>query len=172
MDKTNYNLLSIVGIVALTAIIAMFIQGSRFPSMEGSPRIEIVDTADDAVLTGNVVLTDRVQVPTPRPSPEFDWTRYDYNNNGVLDTADAELLAEVTNRVRFCPANKICDVDQNGVVELRDLGLFNAQLLKTAMENEVSRNRLTGQVTGGSQVSQSSAGGPGFWAAVTGAPVQ
>jgi len=179
MDNTNYSLLSIVGIVALTAIIAMFVHADRAPSPD-APRVEFVDTSvrsSDAVLTGYVT-HDRAPVQQERPRPEFDWRVYDYDNSGALDTPDALILADVVDRKRFCPPNKVCDLDGNGVVELRDLGLFNARLLEQAMQQEALQqqaSRLTGYVATTRASSTSAPAAPqdtAFWAAVTGAPLQ
>lgn len=168
MDKTNYSLLSIVGIVAITAIIAMFLHADRSPIRDSVAAIDFVDSTD-AGLTGNIILEGRTRASAERPRPDFDWTRYDYDSNGALDTDDAVILASVTKRARFCPANKICDVDQNGLVELNDLGLFNAKLLAQAMVQEASRSALTGFVATDVPSQRSSAN---FWTFLLGTPVQ
>lgn len=181
MDNTNYNLLAIVGIVALTAIIAMFIHADRsaIPSPIDVPRVALVDgtAQDETLLTGNVVAGRPSYVPTERARPEYDPSVYDYDNTGVLDAADALVLADVVDRKRFCPPNKVCDLDGSGIVELRDLGLFNARLLEYAMARQAEQNRperaaLTGFATATASPTYQSDRGTPFWAAAVGAPVQ
>lgn len=181
MDNTNYSLLSIVGIVAITAIIAMFIHSDRSLSDVGGPRIALVDSAanqasgNDAALTGYVAV-DRSPQPTgPRPSPAFSVLDYDYDNSGTLDLPDAIILSDVVDRKRFCPPGKTCDLDGSGIVDLRDLGAFNTRLLEEAVARQQSSqpSLLTGNAvtnTARAQPTSRASTISSYWAGATGAP--
>ena len=97
--------------------------------------------------------------------------RRDYDGSGVLDELDANLLATVTERARFCPAGKTCDVNSDGVVDIQDLGMFNAKLLEHAMQQQASRSLLSGNGIGGDAPSEFGAG-EAFWSAATGVAVE
>ncbi len=119
-DTTNYTVLSLVAIVALTAIVAMFIAAR--PAELGV-----------ATVSGNSIfslsLTGRVTAEAPVSEPEPN-NYLDLNDNGKIDAADAEILGLVIDRVQFCPRNKRCDVDGNTVIDMSDLGALNALIVQ------------------------------------------
>jgi hypothetical protein len=139
----------------------MLVHAGRVPSDPTAPFVTLVDgrttragegSADGGgggtgFLTGNVVLAaradDEPSAPLVRKRPGFDRRSYDYDGSGTLDTADAHVLADVIDRKRFCPPEKICDVDESGVVDLRDLGVFNARLLEQELQSQAVQERIT-----------------------------
>lgn len=128
MDKTNYTVLSLVAIVALTAIVSMFLQ-ERAP--DGLPTISFTSGSiaggaserTGTVLTGNVVAGSGSRSEPVR-------NRYDLNGNNRIDAGDAEVLGRVIDRVEFCPRNAICDWNSDNILDTQDLILLNAEVLR------------------------------------------
>jgi hypothetical protein len=126
MDRTNYPLLSLVSIVAITAVVAMFLSAR---ASDGLPSV------DDAVaVAGNAVfdihLTGMVSAEETQVEPVRYTLPLDFNANSKLDRGDAEVLGLVIDRVQFCPRNTRCDVNEDGFVDIADLGALNAQILQ------------------------------------------
>ena len=60
---------------------------------------------------------------------------YDYNNDGAIDQGDYGILSFVANNLRTCPAGKICDMNNDGKVDIQDIiqfkTMFNIQSATT-----------------------------------------
>lgn len=141
MDRTNYALLSLVSIVAIVAVIAMFLH-ARVPS-QGLPPIQdapsvVANAVLDVPITGKVTLGGS-EIAAPAPS-RTSGSSYDLDWSGSLDANDAKILSLVIDRVQFCPKNRNCDIDGNGVIDLRDLGQLNSLIIaaRTAKESSTS----------------------------------
>jgi hypothetical protein len=122
MDKTNYTLLSIVAIVAITAVVSIFLHARAgdglMPVAEGASATGNVVRSG---ITGNVVVQEQ-QVQTGN--------KLDLNGDNRLTSEDAELLGEVIDRLQFCPKHKYCDLDSSGVIDINDLALLNRYILE------------------------------------------
>lgn len=128
MDKTNYPVLSLVAVVAIVAIVAIFLNArvsTGFMPLDKGAAL-VGNMIFDASLTGHVTADT-----TPPIVSESKHNPYDLNNNDVFDVGDATILGEVIDRVRFCPKNKQCDVDGDGVVDMNDLGQLNAKIIQS-----------------------------------------
>ena len=129
MDKTNYPLLSIVAIVAITAVVAMFL----------SARVDggITPLSEGAAITANALLDVPItgmvaSEPAPPAKPARTVHRFDFNEDGSLSEKDAVVLGHVIDRVQFCPRNTQCDVNSDDFVDIQNLGAVNAILLREA----------------------------------------
>jgi hypothetical protein len=129
MDKTNYPLLSIVAVVAITAIVAIFLTHADeiTPLNEGATIV--ANAVLDVPITGMVA-----SEPAAPPRPARTLHRFDFSQDGTLNTPDADKLALVIDRVEFCPRSTQCDVNGDNFVDIQDLGALNAILLKEAAQ--------------------------------------
>jgi hypothetical protein len=172
MDKTNYPILSIVAVVALTAIVAMFMNAQRNPVEPIGPVLALTDgfdgALDGAALTGNVALeraTRPVSVAVERARPDVSFASYDYNDDGRLDEEDGAILDLIVARERFCPQGKTCDVNQDGVVDVADRRVYYNAIQRFLAEEQDAREALLPKRPAAPQEDE-------FWFGVIGAPVQ
>ncbi len=168
MDKTDYPLLAIVAAVALTALVAMISHSSSVPS--ASPLIALTDGfgETEAGLTGNVVAADRATRPIASPErarPELEYVAYDYTSDGQFTSDDTAVLAAVVLRQRFCPAEKICDVNGDAIIDDADRRAYDATVLRMDAERQEAYETLVGRPALAPNAEDE------FWIAVTGAPL-
>ncbi len=168
MDKTNYPLLAIVAAVALTAIVAMVTLSQNSPGVSASPVLTLTDGFGDteAGLTGNVVANDRATRPLQEPNrerPGLDWSQYDYNSDGTLTSEDTQVLVDVVARSRFCPEGRVCDINNDGIVDIVDKRAYDTTMLRIEAQRAEAHEIMVGTPSPLIQDDE-------FWLAVTGAP--
>ena len=126
MDRTNYSLLSLVAIVAIVSMVSMLVSSHRVTPLSFAPSIianAITDVPRSGSVTGFVTAGDDAKLAQPSASP------FDLDGDGIISSKDSDVLALVIDRVQFCPRNKRCDVNGDGVVDLADLGSLNSLVL-------------------------------------------
>jgi len=128
VDRTNYPVLSIVAIVAIVAILAIFFNARASEGITPLPQgLAIMANAVlDVQMTGHVT-ADTGSISAPAPTAN----RFDLDSDGIVDANDARILADVIDRARFCPINKQCDINNDGRVDMQDLGALNSLILST-----------------------------------------
>ena len=128
VDRTNYPVLSIVAIVTIVAIVAIFLNARASTGITPLPQglATVANAVLDVPMTGHVTADTGVTSVTAQAG-----NRYDLNNDGVIDAGDAKLLGDVIDRVRFCPVNKLCDINADGAIDMQDLGALNAMIVAT-----------------------------------------
>jgi hypothetical protein len=130
VDRTNYPLLSIVSIVAIAAVVAIFLNTHTDAGIR--PVGESVSVVGNAIvdigpLTGKVV-SESV------PHAAKTENKFDLTDDGALDSADAHVLGLVIDRVQFCPRGKQCDINYDGIVDTTDLSLLNGYILRDQLQ--------------------------------------
>jgi hypothetical protein len=146
MDKTNYSLLAIVAIVALTAIVAMYVSTDHDAIEPVGPTIEFTDTAGgEAALTGYVSIeraTREYVASDERARAGIALSDFDYDGNGELTIEDSYILDAVVARTRFCPAERVCDVNEDDIVDTVDRRDYYAAILRLQADKAESLERL------------------------------
>ena len=69
-------------------------------------------------------------------------SKYDYNNDGVVNTADLNILEAVAGGSQSCPSGKTCDINGDGSVTVTDVQLF------INMVSAATLNWTSGSVSG------------------------
>lgn len=111
MNRHDALILAVVGLVAVFAVVSMVRLSGAAPVEESRTFIPVVGAA-----TAEVRYSDRV------PARVHD---VDFTGDGWLTLEDSDLLAMYITEQR-CPRDKMCDLNGDGVLDLRDLELFNA----------------------------------------------
>ena len=133
-DKHDHMVLLIVGIVAVIAIILMFIASREIPQQRVAPVYESSGTP----LTGMVTIERRPSVVNyALTSYEGN---YDYNGDNKITRQDSFILEEAI-ELGVCPSMRDCDLNNDGRVDIDDLAVMNANVLRKEAE---AKTLLTG----------------------------
>lgn len=69
----------------------------------------------------DVSLSSNWNIPSAEASsPSMFQSKWDYDNDNLMTSSDATILAQVAGRTRSCPSGKDCDFNGNGSVNIGD----------------------------------------------------
>lgn len=125
MGAHDYAVLGVVALVGIAAIVSMAAAGFSSP--------DAPETRDFIPLTGVATSEVRYADHVPGTPPDYDFT-----GDGRLTIEDSYLLAQYILEQR-CPPEKTCDVNGDGVLDMRDLELFNRMIESPATVQEQER---------------------------------
>lgn len=129
--ETQYGVLIITSLVALAAITAMGLHTISYDAPAPAASEE----------QSSLVGAATTQLPP--------YSKLDYTADGVLDKADSQRLSEII-ALGGCPPSRVCDVNGDEAVDLRDLARFNSLLsepISPREEQPAPQPTPTGHVT-------------------------